>query len=155
MLKIRRSCDRLIFNMGIPIPGKDGLYNETGPRAWASNYIHSFLWDVITQPCLNFYSWTSVELKLGRGSVFISQSYMDAITYPCPKFSTGLANLRGPFYYHGLVWISNHMPNKLWDKITYPFPNFHGATIEVWEWRSNFIPHFIMDVITYPCWDLS
>ena len=30
MLKIRRSCDRLIFNMGIPIPGKDGLYIETG-----------------------------------------------------------------------------------------------------------------------------
>ena len=31
MLKIRRSCDRLIFNMGIPIPGKDGLYIEMGP----------------------------------------------------------------------------------------------------------------------------
>ena len=24
--------DRLIFNMGIPIPGKDGLYSKTGPR---------------------------------------------------------------------------------------------------------------------------
>ena len=32
MLKIRWSCDRLIFNMGIPIPGKDSLYIETGPR---------------------------------------------------------------------------------------------------------------------------
>ena len=31
MLKIRRSRDRLIFNMGIPIPGKDGLYIETWP----------------------------------------------------------------------------------------------------------------------------
>ena len=31
MLKIRRSRDRLIFNMGIPIPGKDGLYIETEP----------------------------------------------------------------------------------------------------------------------------
>ena len=31
MLKIRWSCDRLIFNMEIPIPGKDGLYIETGP----------------------------------------------------------------------------------------------------------------------------
>ena len=29
MLKIRRSCDRLNFNMRIPIPGKDGLYIET------------------------------------------------------------------------------------------------------------------------------
>ena len=31
ILKIRRSYDRLIFNMGIPISGKDGLYIETGP----------------------------------------------------------------------------------------------------------------------------
>ena len=30
ILKIGRSCDRLIFNMGIPIPGNDGLYIETG-----------------------------------------------------------------------------------------------------------------------------
>ena len=32
----------------------------------------------------------------------------------------------GPFYYYGspLIppWISNHMPSKVWDKITYPFP---------------------------------
>ena len=31
MLKIRRSRDRLIFNMGIPILGKDNLYIETEP----------------------------------------------------------------------------------------------------------------------------
>ena len=33
LLKIRRSRDRLISNMGIPIPGKDSLYTETGPRS--------------------------------------------------------------------------------------------------------------------------
>ena len=49
-------------------------------------------------------------------------------------------------------WISKHLSIKVWDEITYPFPNFSGATVEVWEWISNFIPHFIMDVITYPCW---
>ena len=38
------------------------------------------------------------------------------------------------------------MPNKVWDEITYPFPNFNG-TVEVWEWVSNFIQHFITDVI--------
>ena len=32
MLKKRRSHDRLFFNIGIPIYGKDGLYIETGPR---------------------------------------------------------------------------------------------------------------------------
>ena len=34
MLKIRRSRDRLIYNMGIPIPGKDGLYIEMGPSSF-------------------------------------------------------------------------------------------------------------------------
>ena len=38
------------------------------------------------------------------------------------------------------AWISNHMSSKMWDGITYPFPNFK----EVWEWISNPIPHFIL-----------
>ena len=50
--------------------------------------------------------------------------------------------------------ISNHKPRKLWDKITYPIPNFNGCFWNL-EWISNFILHFIMDVITYPCWDQS
>ena len=37
MLKKRRSHDSLIFNMEIPIPGKDGLYIEMGP--WCSMFI--------------------------------------------------------------------------------------------------------------------
>ena len=35
-------------------------------------------------------------------------------------------------------------------EITYLFPNFNGATVEVWEWISNFISHFIGHVIVYP-----
>ena len=31
------------------------------------------------------------------------------------------------------------MPSKVWDKITYPFPNFNGA------WINDFIPHFIVN----------
>ena len=27
------------------------------------------------------------------------------------------------------------------DEITYPFPNFNGTAIEVWEWISNIISH--------------
>ena len=38
-----------------------------------------------------------------------------------------------PFYLHGLTlipeWISNYINHKVWDKVTYPFPN--GATLEV------------------------
>ena len=36
--------------------------------------------------------------------------------------------------------------SKVWAEITYSFPNFNDATVEVWEWIINFIPHFIMDV---------
>ena len=32
------------------------------------------------------------------------------------------------------AWISNYIQFKVWDEITYPFPNFSGAAIEVWEW---------------------
>ena len=28
------------------------------------------------------------------------------------------------------AWINNHMPNKLWDGIIYPFPNFNGYTVK-------------------------
>ena len=61
-----------------------------------------------------------------------------------------------PFYLHGLIsipdWISKHMFDKVRVEIIYPFPNFNGCTVEVWEWISNFIPKVIMGLITYPCW---
>ena len=45
--------------------------------------------------------------------------------------------IRGPFYWHGLTlipaWVSNYIHYKVWDETTYPFPNFNGATLEVWE----------------------
>ena len=43
----------------------------------------------------------------------------------------------------------------MWDEITYQFPNFNGAAVEVWEWISNFIPLFTKHVVTYPCWCVS
>ena len=62
------------------------------------------------------------------------------------------ANTQGPLLLTLIpAWIGNHMPCKVWDQITYPFPNFNGSTVEVWEWINNFIPHIIIHVITYPC----
>ena len=29
------------------------------------------------------------------------------------------------------AWISNYMPGKVCDEITYPFLNFNGCTVEV------------------------
>ena len=52
MLKIRRSRDRFIYNMRIPIPGKDGLYIEAPPRrsvdmdidVYAVEYMAGHIW---------------------------------------------------------------------------------------------------------------
>ena len=84
--------------------------------------------------------------------VFMSQ-YINAMPY-----DNGLGSLLR----HGLIliptWISNHMPDEIWDAITYPFPNLNGAAVDVLEWISNFIPHLIVDVMlihagikVYPC----
>ena len=39
------------------------------------------------------------------------------------------------------------MFSKVWNEITYPFPDFNGYTVEVWEWISNFILHIVTGVI--------
>ena len=61
-----------------------------------------------------------------------------------------------------LIWINfnptmnkNNNHHKVWDEITYPFPNFNGATVEVWEWISHPIPHVNISVIIYPCSKLN
>ena len=63
---------------------------------------------------------------------------------------------QGPFYWHGLTltptWISNRMHSKIWNAITYLFPNVNGCTVHVWEWIGIFIPYFVLDAITCPCW---
>ena len=68
--------------------------------------------------------------------------------------SNGCSNITvaKPEHHLLLTWISNYIHFKVWDKITYPFPNFNGYTAEVWEWISNSIPHFTGHVTTYPCW---
>ena len=30
------------------------------------------------------------------------------------------------------IWISDNIPYKVWDEITYPFPNLNSCTVEVW-----------------------
>ena len=57
----------------------------------------------------------------------------------------------GPIYLHGLIlipsWITNLMPSKVCDEITYPSLYFSC------EWISDWILHFIMDIITYSYWE--
>ena len=72
-----------------------------------------------------------------------------------PSRSTHMYD-QAPLYWNGWtlisVWINNHKPWKLWNEITYPFPNLNGAIVEAWDWISCFISHVIMDMIICPCW---
>ena len=62
-----------------------------------------------------------------------------------------------PFYWHGLHLISTrisyYIHHKVYDDITYLFPNFNDATADVWGWICDFTPHFTGDVVTYLRWD--
>ena len=47
--------------------------------------------------------------------------------------------------------ISNYIPYKMGDDISWSFTNFFGATIKVWECIINFTTLSTPEVITYPC----
>ena len=71
--------------------------------------------------------------------------------------SVGNTTPRGFFYKYGLTlitaWISNRLPCKVWNEITYLLKIFNGCfTVDVWEWISNFIQDFITCIITYSLW---
>ena len=52
-----------------------------------------------------------------------------------------------------LAWISHYSHHNMCDEIIYPFPNFNGWTVYIWQRISDFALHFTVHVITYSCWD--
>ena len=109
------------------------------------------------QKCAHFCSeWSIVGIWnrciLGIVKLFIMQWKS---TYN--RYAIGIAMTWVPFYWYGLTlisaWISNHMPCKICDEITYPFSNFNISRVEVFEWISTFIPHIVLGAITYPYQD--
>ena len=124
------------------------------PRFQTNGLSHRIDWSIL-----------SLALSYSLHSQLKSTSSKKVVEHGGPKFCEWLCQIwycsihtrQGLFYWHGSksipAWISNYIHYKVWDKITYPFPNFNGATVEVWEWINNFILHFTMYVITYPCSD--
>ena len=41
---------------------------------------------------------------------------------PLPKGTAGITLIA--------AWLSNHVPSKVWDEVTNPFPNLKGYTVE-------------------------
>ena len=124
-------------------------------RHWLHRKITTFFGAASDDILLKWHFRFSVSVMIkARRLKFEHISGMHEISYSGDWLYT-----KGPLL---LTWInfnpsmiSNHMPCKVCDEITYPFPVFNGATDGVWESIRNFIPHLIMDLITYPCWDLS
>ena len=85
MLRIRRSRDRLIFNMGVPLPGKDGIYIETGSGVSHSSSIavtkwqhECFFFQYIK--CWSFYS--RIPRTAGRRPGYWSNLLVPEVTCP-------------------------------------------------------------------------
>ena len=100
-----------------------------------------------TQPC-NVNTHSRAHCSPGHGCVNNGSTAVSTMGHGCVQ-------VPGCVEGHPWIstWISNHMPSKVGDEITYPFPNINIYTIEVWECIRNFILHIIMDVVTAPCWD--
>ena len=45
--------------------------------------------------------------------------------------------------------------DKVWDDISYPFPNFNDAAVQVLKWKRDFFPMLTEHMITYSKWVLT
>ena len=85
----------------------------------------------------------------GNTDKFLLQRHTIWEKTPYHSNNDGRTQIRHPIFRQ--AWLNNYIHYEMWDKITYPFSNFKGATVEVCECISNFSSHFIVHVITYPC----
>ena len=133
---------------------------------YSCNFNHAFSQDAFKDCSVCLYGNISHWFSVWTWPCFVDFLFFLFYFFCCCCFLIMLESLFGQFWYMwhwgpfswhrltlSLAWISDHTSSIVRDKITYPFPNFNGCTVEVCEWISNFIPHFIMDVITYPRWD--
>ena len=108
---------------------------------------------LFAQPCIIMVRWAQWRYL---SKALINQSRM---TYVCfsklghhwffllKTFVSPFTNMVLTVIQAGII---NYTHYKVWDEISYPFPNFNGYSIEVWKWISNFIPHHNIYVIPPP-----
>ena len=105
-------------------------------------------------------AWEHWTVQLGSHMCDISQKWFWSGVIPNSRYARNV-HFPGSLFskkninYFIPVWINNLMPIEMRYESTYPFLNFNGTSIEVWEWISNFLSHFILNVITHACWDQS
>ena len=92
----------------------------------------SKVWDEITYRFLNFsFATAGVNFK----------TFTTSDQLPCYLSSQSAFYDRVFFYQYEIIltpeWISNHIPSKVWDGITYRFLNFSVTTADAWDWIGN------------------
>ena len=124
-----------------------GLYKFSF-RHWA-NIIHHIVqekeggggvMEYKIKPVAKNYSWAVVSLLL---HTYVTYESLQSVGHFVP------ASMCWGMWEAMTNHITSQMYSKVWDEISYPFPNFNGTTIEDREWKSNFIPHFTVHVIIY------
>ena len=115
------------------------IVNQSRHEAISITMMAQWVCNMYKEPIKHTYQFSSFrsclrwqEMGLKSSSTINQQP---ACTFKLPPCRTGS---RGLIQWHGLTlrpaWISNYIHYKVWDEIIYPFTNFNGATIEVWEW---------------------
>ena len=154
MLKIRRSRDRLIFNMRIPIPGKDHLFIEIGPRlAYGpieiATYISTYRTYVVTEQmafaetdwlfcvfvmyvncdiaqCYSDREHSALARLVGRGSL-------------SPREPTGRQAERTPLQ---PTWpLTSWRPRDIWHHGVHVTSDIMASTSSLTSWRSRDLWH--------------
>ena len=142
MLKTRRSRDCLIFNMGIPIPGKEGLYIETRPwSVWFHgiqmapldlyhyhwHYLNQCWYDWLTQICGTRGRWINMYIIFGLHIHHFLHPEWNA-----PSSSLPIIVIRN-FHFHISIW-----PICLWLYFTHG-PGPQGGKISTWSLAARWL----------------
>ena len=115
---------------------KTSKLRVTGLCAWNSPGTGEFLAQMASN-AENVSIWWRHHVAKDKDAIIgiISTTVADVQPKQGAKVSTALVLTWGPFYQYGLTLIpacvSNYIHHKVWDEITYPFPNFNGCTVEV------------------------
>ena len=107
----------------------------------------TYIGDPWRKPPFRFHESMWVQYSIGAHSAFdyIDSSHIGVqwvgVFTPCGLYHCfpGMPATETELWLEEIrEWISNYIPYTVWDKITYPFPNFNGTQpLEVWEWISN------------------
>ena len=131
-------------------------FNSLAPGKFKWNFRHVIFkqilvidgWGISCEIALIWMSldFTDDQLTLVQVLAWCHQATSHYLNQCWPRFQCHLASL-GP---NELIpaWINNYIYYKMWDEIIYPFPNYKGCTVDVWEWISNLFPHFIGHMIS-------